>query len=192
MKASTSRPFTTLLITKPGERAPILVQLNGLDSTKEMKVLVGLPLWLAKRGVSSGGGPSGTGEALRLQGLTARFDAEHWASRVVDWLEQHPEVDAQRIYLRRCVAAGYYRPRAGHGASLRPRRGLGCQPRLARRAETSVGKRRRPPGAALLGPRVLGLKCRRHRRLHAHRPRRAPGRRGREDQGAVPGHARRA
>ena len=27
---------------KPGERAPILVQLNGLDSTKEMKHLVGL------------------------------------------------------------------------------------------------------------------------------------------------------
>ncbi|MEN9889882.1 MAG: hypothetical protein RLY78_177, partial [Pseudomonadota bacterium] len=38
---------------RPGERAPLLLQLNGLDSTKEMKYLVGLPAWLAKRGVSS-------------------------------------------------------------------------------------------------------------------------------------------
>jgi dienelactone hydrolase len=98
---------------KPGERAPILVQLNGLDSTKEMKVLVGLPLWLAKRGVSSlVVDQPGTGEALRLQGLTARFDAEHWASRVVDWLEQHPEVDAQRIGCEGVSLGGYYCPRA--------------------------------------------------------------------------------
>ncbi|UNA35265.1 hypothetical protein LRM35_18255 [Klebsiella variicola subsp. variicola] len=33
--------------------APLLVQVNGLDSTKEMKYLVGLPQWLAQRGVSS-------------------------------------------------------------------------------------------------------------------------------------------
>jgi dienelactone hydrolase len=98
---------------KPGERAPILVQLNGLDSTKEMKVLVGLPLWLAKRGVSSlVVDQPGTGEALRLQGLTARFDSEHWASRVVDWLEQHPEVDAQRIGCEGVSLGGYYCPRA--------------------------------------------------------------------------------
>jgi hypothetical protein len=52
-------------------RAPILVQLNGLDSTKEMKYRVGLPAWLAKRGVSSlVVDQPGTGEALRLQGLT--------------------------------------------------------------------------------------------------------------------------
>lgn len=98
---------------KPGERAPILVQLNGLDSTKEMKVLVGLPLWLAKRGVSSlVVDQPGTGEALRLQGLTARFDAEHWASRVVDWLEQHPAVDPKRIGCEGVSLGGYYCPRA--------------------------------------------------------------------------------
>ena len=73
---------------QPGARAPLLVQVNGLDSTKEMKYLVGLPAWLAQRGVSSlVVDQPGTGEALRLHGLTARFDAEHWASRVVDWLE---------------------------------------------------------------------------------------------------------
>lgn len=98
---------------KPGERAPILVQLNGLDSTKEMKVLVGLPLWLARRGVSSlVVDQPGTGEALRLHGLTARFDAEHWASRVVDWLEQHPAVDPKRIGCEGVSLGGYYCPRA--------------------------------------------------------------------------------
>jgi dienelactone hydrolase len=70
---------------KPGERAPICVQLNGLDSTKEMKVLVGLPLWLAKRGVSS---------------------------LVVDWLEQHPAVDPKRIGCEGVSLGGYYCPRA--------------------------------------------------------------------------------
>jgi hypothetical protein len=49
--------------------APILVQVNGLDSTKEMKYRVGLPQWLAKRGVASLViDQPGTGEALRLHG----------------------------------------------------------------------------------------------------------------------------
>ncbi len=97
----------------PGERAPVLVQLNGLDSTKEMKHLVGLPIWLAQRGVSSlVVDQPGTGEALRLQGLTARFDAEHWASRVVDWLEQHPAIDPKRIGCEGVSLGGYYCPRA--------------------------------------------------------------------------------
>lgn len=97
---------------RPGERAPLLVQLNGLDSTKEMKYLVGLPAWLSKRGVSSlMVDQPGTGEALRLQGLTARYDAEHWASRVVDWLEQHPQVDPKRIGCEGVSLGGYYCPR---------------------------------------------------------------------------------
>jgi dienelactone hydrolase len=94
-------------------RAPLLVQLNGLDSTKEMKYRVGLPAWLAKRGVSSLlVDQPGTGEALRLQGLTARFDSEHWASRVVDWLESHAEVDPKRIGCEGVSLGGYYCPRA--------------------------------------------------------------------------------
>jgi dienelactone hydrolase len=98
---------------RPGERAPLLVQLNGLDSIKEMKHLVGLSSLLAKRGVSSlMVDQPGTGEALRLQGLTARFDAEHWATRVFDWLEQHPAVDAQRIGCEGVSLGGYYCPRA--------------------------------------------------------------------------------
>ena len=94
-------------------RAPILVQLNGLDSTKEMKYRVGLPAWLAKRGVSSlVVDQPGTGEALRLQGLTACFDAEHWASRVVDWLEARDDVDPKRIGCEGVSLGGYYCPRA--------------------------------------------------------------------------------
>lgn len=93
--------------------APILVQVNGLDSTKEMKYRVGLPAWLARRGVSSLViDQPGTGEALRLHGMTARFDAEHWASRVVDWLETREEVDARRIGLEGVSLGGYYCPRA--------------------------------------------------------------------------------
>jgi dienelactone hydrolase len=96
-----------------GERAPLLVQLNGLDSTKEMKHLVGLPAWLAKRGVSSlVVDQPGTGEALRLQGLTARYDTEHWASRVVDWLETRDDVDPKRIGCEGVSLGGYYCPRA--------------------------------------------------------------------------------
>lgn len=94
-------------------KAPILVQVNGLDSTKEMKYRVGLPAWLAKRGVSSLiVDQPGTGEALRLQGFTARFDSEHWASRIVDWLETRDEIDAKRIGMEGVSLGGYYCPRA--------------------------------------------------------------------------------
>ncbi|CCE01425.1 prolyl oligopeptidase family serine peptidase [Bradyrhizobium sp. STM 3809] len=93
--------------------APLLVQVNGLDSTKEMKYRVGLPAWLARRGVSSLViDQPGSGEALRLQGLTARYDSEHWASRVVDWLETRSDVDPRRIGLEGVSLGGYYCPRA--------------------------------------------------------------------------------
>ena len=106
---------------QPGQRAPLLVQVNGLDSTKEMKYLVGLPAWLSQRGVSSlVVDQPGSGEALRLQGLTARYDTEHWASRVVDWLETRDDVDPRRIGLEGVSLGGYYCPRA-----------VACEPRFA-------------------------------------------------------------
>lgn len=92
---------------------PVLVQVNGLDSTKEMKYLVGLPAWLARRGVASLiVDQPGTGEALRLHDLKARFDSEHWASRVVDWLETRAEIDPRRIGMEGVSLGGYYCPRA--------------------------------------------------------------------------------
>ena len=93
--------------------APVLVQVNGLDSTKEMKYRVGMPSWLAERGVSSLiVDQPGTGDALRLQGFTARYDSEHWASRVVDYLETRSDVDAKRIGMEGVSLGGYYCPRA--------------------------------------------------------------------------------
>jgi dienelactone hydrolase len=92
---------------------PVLVQVNGLDSTKEMKYRVGLPAWLAKRGVASlVVDQPGTGEALRLHGMTARYDSEHWASRVVDWLETRDDIDSKRIGMEGVSLGGYYCPRA--------------------------------------------------------------------------------
>lgn len=94
-------------------RAPILVQLNGLDSTKEMKYRVGLPKWLAQRGVSSLLiDQPGTGEALRLHGMHAVYNSEVWASRVVDWLETRDDIDPKRIGLEGVSLGGYYCPRA--------------------------------------------------------------------------------
>jgi dienelactone hydrolase len=95
------------------EASPILVQVNGLDSTKEMKYRVGLPQWLAKRGVSSLLiDQPGTGEALRLHGMHAVFDSKRWASKIVDWLETRAEVDSKRIGLEGVSLGGYYCSRA--------------------------------------------------------------------------------
>lgn len=96
-----------------GARSPLLVQVNGLDSTKEMKYLVGLPAWLAARGVSSLiVDQPGTGEALRLDGLHAVYNAESWASRIVDWLETRDDIDHKRIGMEGVSLGGYYCPRA--------------------------------------------------------------------------------
>jgi dienelactone hydrolase len=92
---------------------PVLVQVNGLDSTKEMIYRVGQPEALAKRGIASlMVDQPGTGEALRLQEFTARFDSEHWASRVVDYLETRDDIDSKRIGMQGVSLGGYYSPRA--------------------------------------------------------------------------------
>ena len=92
---------------------PVLVQVNGLDSIKEARYLVGLPAWLAKRGVASLlVDQPGTGDALRLRDLTARHDSEHWASPVVDYLETRDDIDSKRIGMEGVSLGGYYCPRA--------------------------------------------------------------------------------
>ncbi|MFC3531234.1 alpha/beta hydrolase family protein [Vogesella facilis] len=104
-------------------RQPLLVQVNGLDSTKEMKYFVGLPRWLAQRGVASLIiDQPGTGEALRLQGLKAVFNSEQWASKVVDYLETRDDIDPQRIGLEGVSLGGYYCPRA---VAFEPRFAMG-------------------------------------------------------------------
>ncbi|GAA4700497.1 alpha/beta fold hydrolase [Pseudonocardia yuanmonensis] len=93
--------------------APVIVLVNGLDSTKEH--MYGSSHWeeLAARGISCLMlDQPGTGEALRLQGLTARIDTEAWAGAAVDWLEQRADVDASRIGIVGWSLGGYYAPRA--------------------------------------------------------------------------------
>lgn len=78
-----------------------------------MKYHVGLPAWLAKRGIASLiVDQPGTGEALRLQQFTARYDTEHWASRVFDWIETQDYIDAKRVGMEGVSLGGYYCPRA--------------------------------------------------------------------------------
>lgn len=103
--------------------APLLVQVNGLDSTKEMRYRVGLPAWLAKRGVSSlVVDQPGSGEALRLHGLAAVYDSETWARAIVDYLETRADVDPRRIGMEGVSLGGYFCPRA---VAFEPRFALG-------------------------------------------------------------------
>ena len=96
-----------------GRPAPTVLYVNGLDSTKEMLAWSGLPLALARRGISTLSiDQPGTGEALRLHKLHAVYDTERWASLVVDWLEKQPEVDAHRLGMGGISLGGYYAPRA--------------------------------------------------------------------------------
>jgi dipeptidyl aminopeptidase/acylaminoacyl peptidase len=96
-----------------GGPAPVVVLVNGLDSTKEHMYSSDHWAELAARGISCLMlDQPGTGEALRLQGLTARVDTEAWGSAAVDWLEQRADVDAARIGIVGWSLGGYYAPRA--------------------------------------------------------------------------------
>lgn len=99
----------------PGRGAgprPCMVFCNGLDSTKEM-VLLTLRDRFAKRGISTLIiDQPGVGEALRLNGLHARYDTEHWAAAAVDYLLTRGDVDPGRIGMMGWSMGGYYAPRA--------------------------------------------------------------------------------
>jgi fermentation-respiration switch protein FrsA (DUF1100 family) len=96
-----------------GDGAPVMVMWNGFDSTKEHMYASAFPHELAARGISALMiDCPGSGEALRLQGLTARIDTEAWAAACVDYLLSRPDVDAARIGLVGWSLGGYYAPRA--------------------------------------------------------------------------------
>jgi hypothetical protein len=62
---------------QPGERAPIVVVMNGLDSTKEMLQKSVMGTLFARRGMSALFiDQPGTGEALRLHGMPAVHNTE--------------------------------------------------------------------------------------------------------------------
>jgi dienelactone hydrolase len=93
--------------------APVMIMWNGLDSTKEHMYSSGHWEELAARGISCLMiDTPGSGEALRLQGLTARVDTEAWATACVDYLLTRDDVDADRIGLVGWSLGGYYAPRA--------------------------------------------------------------------------------
>ncbi|WP_448608371.1 alpha/beta hydrolase family protein [Geodermatophilus sp. URMC 60] len=92
---------------------PVVVLVNGLDSTKEHQYASAHWEELAARGISCLMlDQPGTGEALRLQGLPARIDTEVWAGAAVDWLETRQDVDRHRIGIAGWSLGGYYAPRA--------------------------------------------------------------------------------
>jgi pimeloyl-ACP methyl ester carboxylesterase len=93
--------------------APVIVLVNGLDSTKEHMYSSHHWAELAARGISCLMlDQPGTGEALRLQGLTARIDTEAWAGAAVDYLLTRDDVDGSRIGIVGWSLGGYYAPRA--------------------------------------------------------------------------------
>ncbi len=96
-----------------GRPAPVVVLVNGLDSTKEHMYTSGHWQELAARGISCLMlDQPGTGEALRLQGLTARIDTEAWAGAAVDWLLDPRRRRPARIGIVGWSLGGYYAPRA--------------------------------------------------------------------------------
>jgi pimeloyl-ACP methyl ester carboxylesterase len=107
-----------------GAPAPLVVFINGLDSSKEMLYWSGLGRELLRRGVSTLHiDQPGSGEALRAHALIATFDTERWASKVVDYLETRRDVDPRRIGIAGVSLGGYYTPRA---VAFEPRFALGA------------------------------------------------------------------
>lgn len=100
------------------KRTPCVVFFDGLDVTKEIQFLCGVPD-LIKRGISVlvMDGP-GTGEAIRFRGMHLRHDYEAAGSACIDYLETRADVDAKRIGVVAISLGGYYAPRC---ASMEPR-----------------------------------------------------------------------
>lgn len=95
------------------EKQPIVVMMNGLDSTKELMSYSPLVDDLVERGISVLMlDQPGTGEAIRLHDMRAVYNSEEWASVVVDWLCEQAEIDSDRIAAFGISLGGYYCPRA--------------------------------------------------------------------------------
>jgi dipeptidyl aminopeptidase/acylaminoacyl peptidase len=96
---------------KEGKKAPCVVFFDGLDVTKEIQYLRGVPD-LVRRGIAVlvMDGP-GTGEAIRFRGMPLRYDYEKAGSACLDFLEKRADVDPKRIGIVAISLGGYYAPR---------------------------------------------------------------------------------
>ena len=96
---------------KPG-KTPCVVFFDGLDVTKEIQYMRGVPD-LIKRGISVlvMDGP-GTGEAIRFRNLMLHHETERHAGAAYDFLAARPEFDPKRIGVMALSLGGYYAPRA--------------------------------------------------------------------------------
>jgi dienelactone hydrolase len=99
-------------------RPPCVVFFDGLDITKELQYLRGVPD-LVRRGIACllVDGP-GTGEAIRFRGHYLRHDYEVAGSAALDYLVTRPDVDPSRVGVMAVSLGGYYAPRC---ASMEPR-----------------------------------------------------------------------
>jgi pimeloyl-ACP methyl ester carboxylesterase len=96
----------------PGQRAPCMVHFDGLDVTKEIIYMLGVPQALARRGISTlvVDNP-GVGESLRLKGLHNSPEAEIPAGAAFDFLAARQDVDPARIGIMALSLGGYHAPR---------------------------------------------------------------------------------
>ena len=101
-----------------GPRTPCVVFFDGLDVTKEIQFVRGVPD-LVKRGISClvMDGP-GTGEAIRFRNYVLRHDYEAAGSACVNWLEKRADVNPKKIGIVAISLGGYYAPRC---AAMEPR-----------------------------------------------------------------------
>jgi dipeptidyl aminopeptidase/acylaminoacyl peptidase len=93
------------------EKNPCIVYFDGLDVTKEIQFMRGVPD-LIKRGFSVliMDGP-GTGEAIRFRQKYLRYDYEVAGSACIDYLETRSDVNADKIGIVAISLGGYYAPR---------------------------------------------------------------------------------
>jgi dienelactone hydrolase len=99
-------------------RQPCVVFFDGLDITKELQYLRGVPD-LVRRGIACllVDGP-GTGEAIRFRGYPVRHDYEVAGTAALEYLLGRADVDPDRIGVMAISLGGYYAPRC---ASMEPR-----------------------------------------------------------------------
>lgn len=93
------------------DKNPCVVYFDGLDVTKEIQFMRGVPD-LVKRGFSVliMDGP-GTGEAIRFRGKYLRYDYEVAGSACIDYLETRSDVNVDKIGIVAISLGGYYAPR---------------------------------------------------------------------------------